>query len=113
MSTDQAMKVEIKGSVWDLGAMALAVVSLALVIVNAALVMRNQGIQADVTQRQQIINQGLQLARIRQGLAQVIGNLAVSKQDHDLSDLLARHGISVSGTPSAAPIPAPTTPQGK
>ena len=105
------MKFEIKGSVWDIATMALAGVSLLLVIVNAALVMRNQAIQFDVTQRQQVINQGLQFLRIRQALAQAVGTLAVNKQDHDLSDLLTRHGISV--TPTQTPAAAPAAPQGK
>jgi hypothetical protein len=105
------MKLEIKGSIWDVATMVLAVLSLVLVIVNAALVVRNQAIQVDVTQRQQIINQGLQFARIRQTLAQVLGNLAINKQDRDLNDLLSKHGISV--TPTGAPAPAPLAPQGK
>jgi hypothetical protein len=105
------MKFEFKGSVSDLATMILAVLSLVLVIVNAALVVRNQTIQVDINQRQQVINQGLQFARIRQALAQVLGNLAVTKQDHDLSDLLSKHGISV--TPTGATAPAPLAPQGK
>lgn len=105
------MKLEIKGSAWDIGTMALAALSLLLVVINAGLVVRNQSLQAEVTDRQQVINQGLQFARIRQTLAQFLGNLAVSKQDHDLSDLLSRHGISLTaGQPPVAPQPAP---QGK
>ena len=105
------MKLEIKGSAWDIVTMALAALSLLLVIVNAALVVRNQSLQAEVTDRQQIINQGLQFARIRQTLVQVLGNLAVTKQDRDLSDLLSRHGVSVTG---GQPLAAPTqAPQGK
>jgi hypothetical protein len=103
------MKFEVRGSAWEVTALALAGLSLLLVIVNAGLVIRNQSIQIDVTQRQQTINQGLEFARIRQTLAQFLGNLAVTKNDRDLTDLLTRHGIAV--TPTAAQ-PAATT-QGK
>ncbi|HEY3917941.1 MAG TPA: hypothetical protein VGL83_09105 [Stellaceae bacterium] len=100
------MKFEIRGSAWDVITMVLAAVSLVLVIINAGLVVRNQALQVDVTQRQQVINQGLQFARIRQTLAQFLGNLAITKNDRDLTDLLTRHGIAVSANPDAG------TPQG-
>ena len=96
------MKFELKGSAWEVVTFTLAGLSLLLVIVNAALVVRNQSLQAEVNDRQQTINQGLQYARLRQAIAQLLGNLAISKQDHDLSDLLSRHGISVNA-PAAAP----------
>lgn len=102
------MKFEIKYPSWEVATMALAALSLLLVVVNAILVIRNQSIQFDVNQRQQTINQGLQFARIRQTLVQFLGNLAVSKNDRDLTDLLTRHGITVT-----APSTAPTAPQGK
>ncbi|HVA11725.1 MAG TPA: hypothetical protein VNF99_00610 [Stellaceae bacterium] len=105
------MNLEIKGSPWEWAIMALAGLSLVLVIVNAGLVVRNQAIQGDVTQRQQIINQGLQFARIRQALAQMLVSVAVSKNDRDLSDMLTRHGIALTGA-AAAPA-APAASQGK
>ena len=105
------MRFEVKGSVWEIATMALAVVSLVLVIVNAALVMRNQALQVEATGRQQVINQGQQFARIRQALAQSLANIATTKNDRDISDLLARHGITVNQAP-AAPAAA-AAPQGK
>jgi uncharacterized protein YpmS len=99
------MQFEIKGSVWEMVAMTLAGLSLVLVIVNAGLVIRNQSIQVEVSQRQQIINQGLQFARIRQVLAQYIANVATQKKDAELSEVLTRHGIALSNPPAA--------PQGK
>ncbi|HLI21802.1 MAG TPA: hypothetical protein VKV32_11825 [Stellaceae bacterium] len=100
-----------KGSFWEIATLSLAGLSLLLVIVNAVLVVRNQSIQVDVNERQQVINQGLQFARLRQAIAQLLGNVAISKQDHDISELLARHGISVNAGP--APSAAPAAPQGK
>jgi hypothetical protein len=105
------MQFEIKGSVWDVTAMTLAGLSLVLVIVNAGLVVRNQSIQVDVSQRQQVINQGLQFARIRQVLAQYIANVATQKKDAELNDVLTRHGIALANPPAAAAAPA--APQGK
>ena len=99
------MQFEIKGSVWEVVTMTLAGISLVLVIVNAGLVLRNQAIQFDVSQRQQVINQGLQFARIRQVLAQYVANVATSSKDVQLSDMLAHHGITLTPTPAA--------PQGK
>jgi hypothetical protein len=105
------MQFEIKGSAWEMATMILAGVSLALVIVNAGLVLRNQSIQFDVSQRQQVINQGLQFARIRQVLAQYVANVAATKKDAELTNLLAHHGITLAATP----VPAATAaaPQGK
>ncbi|HEY3917313.1 MAG TPA: hypothetical protein VGL83_05950, partial [Stellaceae bacterium] len=69
------MKLEMKGSVWEVATMTLAVLGLILVILNAGLVMRNQSIQVTATGRQQVINQGLQYARIRQALAQELATV--------------------------------------
>lgn len=101
-----------RGSVWDTVTMAAAALSLVLVIVNAGLVLRNQSIQVDVSQRQQVINQGLQFARIRQVLAQYIANVATAKKDTELTDVLTHHGITLAAPP-AAPATAPAAPQGK
>jgi hypothetical protein len=106
------MQFEVKGSIWEVVTMAAAALSLVLVIVNAGLVLRNQSIQVEVSQRQQVINQGLQFGRIRQVLAQYIANVATAKKDNDLAEVLTRHGITLAAPP-AAPAPAPAAPQGK
>jgi hypothetical protein len=90
--------------------MAAAALSLILVIVNAGLVLRNQSIQVVVSDRQQIINQGLQFARIRQVLVQYVANVAAAKNDRELTDLLTRHGITLNAPPAQA---VPAAPQGK
>ena len=108
------MQFEIKGSVWEVVTMTLAGVSLVLVIVNAGLVLRNQSIQVEVSQRQQIINQGLQFARLRQVIAQYVANVATAKKDAELTELLTRHGINLAGASTTpAPALAPAAPQGK
>jgi len=92
-----------KGPAWETVTMTLAGLSLVLVILNAGLVLRNQSVQFTLSERQQVINQGLQFARIRQVLAQYVANAAMAKNDRELSDLLTRHGIA----PGAAQVPAP------
>jgi len=104
------MDAEGKGSFWPVGTTILAGLSLVLVIANVALVLRNQSIQAVVGERQQTINQGLEYARIRQVLAQNVANVATAKKDAELSEVLARHGITLASP--AAPS-APAAPQGK
>ncbi|HWE73882.1 MAG TPA: hypothetical protein VG328_12030 [Stellaceae bacterium] len=104
------MQFEVKGSIWNMITMIAAVLSLILVIVNAGLALRNQSLQVDVNQRQQVINQGLQFGRIRQVLAQYIANVATSKKDNELTAVLTHHGITLAAPPAA---PAPAAPQGK
>ncbi len=106
------MQFEVKGSVWEIVTMTAAALSLILVIVNAGLVLRNQSIQVDISQRQQVINQGLQFQRIRQALAQYVANVATAKKDSELTDMLTRHGITLAAPPAQAPA-APAAPQGK
>jgi uncharacterized protein YpmS len=100
------VKFEIKGSSWEIATMTLAALSLVLVLVNGAMVFRNQSLQVEITQRQQVVNQGLQFGRIRQALAQVLANLSVQKSDREIGDLLTRHNISVTVPSAAAPATA-------
>jgi uncharacterized protein YpmS len=107
------MQFEVRGSIWEIVTMTAAALSLILVIVNAGLVLRNQSIQVDVSQRQQVINQGLQFQRIRQVLAQYIANVATAKKDSELTDVLTRHGITLAAPPAHHAPAAPAAPQGK
>lgn len=107
------MKFEGKGSVWEVATMTLAALGLVLVLLNAGLIMRNQSIQATATGRQQVINQGLQFARIRQAVVQLLAAASAGKNDPEIADLLARHGVNLTPA-TATPVPAaPVAPQGK
>ncbi len=87
----------------------LAVAAIVLVPVNAILVVRNQGAQRTVNERQQVINQGVQIARVGQFLIETIARSAVANKDDKLTALLERHGIRVTvNQPAAAAPPAPT-----
>jgi len=85
----------------------VAIASIALVLVNGALAIRSQGDQRDVNQRQQVINQSAQLARVSQLLIESIARSAVANKDDALTQLLEHHGITINVKPPAAP---PSTP---
>ena len=85
----------------------VAAVTLILVILNSFLVVRNQGIEAEVQQRQQIINQSLQVNQVSNALLQMLGQSVLRTQDPQITTLLSEFGITVSETPPAgSPPPA-------
>lgn len=88
----------------------LASLLLVVVIVNAVLFVGNRQIQREIAQRNQVIQQSLQLEPIYQSLVRALAESAVARQDEALRALLASEGIQVSATPApvAQPAPAPT-----
>src|ERR1700676_3950150 len=80
----------------------LAGAGIVLVLINAALLMRNQKAQAEVNQRQQVINHAVQFSRAVQLLVQTIAWTAVTSKDEALVVLLERHGIRITGGPPSA-----------
>jgi hypothetical protein len=78
----------------------LAAAGIVLVLVNAGLVLRNQSVQAVVSQRQQVINQAAMLARASQAVIQALAVTAIKNKDDAILALLERHGIHVN-PPSA------------
>jgi len=90
--------------------MGLAVLSFVLVIVNSTLFLFNQSIQADITRRQQFINQSAALGRVNQALIQSLANLAAANKDDQLAGLLSAQGIRYTVTPNdGAAAPAAGT----
>ncbi len=90
------------GSGW-LGAipLGLAALTLILVFLNVWLVLSNQARQADVNQRQQFINQSIQLGRLNEGLVRALAVAAVNNKDAKLQQLLTEQGINFTVTPNA------------
>ena len=88
----------------------VAAVTLILVILNSFLVVRNQGIEAEVQQRQQIINQSLQVNQVSNALLQMLGQSVVRTQDPQITSLLSEFGITVSETPPAGSLPPAAEP---
>jgi hypothetical protein len=90
----------------------LAGVTLVLVFFNVWFVLDTQARQAEVNQRQQFINQSMQLSRLNEGLVRAIATAAVNTKDEKLRQLLSDQGINVTFTPNAAapPASAPSSP---
>lgn len=91
----------------------LAATTLVLVVLNAFLVFRNQGIEAEVQQRQLIINQSMQVNQVSNVLLQMLGQVVVNTKDPAIQALLTEFGITVNAAPPAAasePAAVPATP---
>ena len=84
-------------------ATALAALSLLLVAANGYLSSRNQLLQADVNQRQQFINQSVQLSQLDNTLIRALANAAVANHDDKLRDILAEVGVTMTLNPAPSP----------
>src|SRR5947199_4830980 len=76
----------------------LAGITLVLAVVYIVLVQENRSVQAEVNQRQQFINQGIQLGRINDALIRALAAAAVDNNDDKLRELLAQNGITINPT---------------
>lgn len=90
---------------------ALSSLILVLVIINIVLGLGNQSIQAEVSERQQIIAQTLQLETLNRQLIGVLANMAIKTNDEQLKKVLADSGINLG--PAQAPVPPPAPPAKK
>ena len=81
----------------------LAGASIALVIVNGTMILGNQSAQADVNQRQQFINQSVQLSRVNEALVRALLSASSGDKDEPIRKLLAQHGISGDSNAPASP----------
>jgi len=91
---------------------ALSGITLILVVAYIVVIQDNRSIQAEVNQRQQFINQSIQLGRFNDTLIRALAAAAVDGKDDKLRELLARNGVTINpktGAPEreAAPAPAP------
>ncbi|HZS85530.1 MAG TPA: hypothetical protein VFA50_21855 [Stellaceae bacterium] len=80
----------------------LAGASIALVIVDGTLFLGNQSAQAVVNQRQQFINQSVQLGRVNEALVRALAAAAETNKDEQLRQVLAQHGITYTVQPRPA-----------
>jgi len=74
----------------------LSALILVLVLVNIFVALGNQSIQAEVSERQQIIAQTIQLESLNRQLINVLANLALKTNDEQLKKVLAASGIDLS-----------------
>ena len=92
---------------------ALSGITLVLVVVYIVVIQDNRSVQSEVNQRQQFINQGIQLGRINDALIRTLATTAVSNTDDKLRDLLAQNGITINpttGAPEREAAPATAAP---
>ena len=81
----------------------LSGLTLVLVVAYIILVQDNRSVQAEVNQRQQFINQSIQLGRINEALIRALAAAAVNNKDDKLRDLLAQSGITINPAGEASP----------
>ena len=92
---------------------ALSGMTLVLVVVYIVLIQGNRSVQSEVNQRQQFINQSIQLGRVNDALIRALATTAVSNNDDKLRDLLAQSGITINpttGAPERETAPAAAAP---
>ena len=81
----------------------LSVLVLLLVLVNIVIGLGNQSIQSDVSERQQVIAQTMQLEALNRQLINVLANLALKTNDEPLMAVLAAAGINLQTAPQTKP----------
>ena len=94
---------------------ALSGITLVLVVAYIVLAQENRSVQAEVSQRQQYINQSIQLGRINDALIRALAAAAVDDNDDKLRELLAQNGITINpatGAPEKQAPPAAAPPAG-
>jgi hypothetical protein len=72
----------------------LAALGLFLVFANVLISQKNQDIRAEISERQKYINQSVQLNKLNNQIIQRLAYLAATKNDVQLKQLLADHGIN-------------------
>jgi hypothetical protein len=80
----------------------LSGLSLVLVLVNGALFLTNRASQAEITARQQFIQQTVQLEGLYREIVKALAELAVKNGDNQIIQMLAAQGISVSNNSPVA-----------
>jgi hypothetical protein len=89
-------------------ATALAALALPLLIINITLVTLNRGQQAEIGQRQQFVQQSVQLEGLYREIVRALAELGARNNDEAVRGLLARHGITYTVNAPAGNAPAPS-----
>jgi ABC-type transport system involved in cytochrome bd biosynthesis fused ATPase/permease subunit len=83
---------------------AVGALTLVLVIVNAVLFLGNRSSQLEVNNRQQYVQQSVQLEGLYREIVKALADLSVKNNDKQIRDMLASQGITVTvGGQGAAP----------
>ena len=91
-------------------AVAVGLACLVLMAANVTLVQLNQSARADVGQRQQYVQQSVQLEGLYREIIRSLADLAARNNDGDVKALLQRHGISFNVSAAPAQTAAPVAP---
>lgn len=83
-----------KWEFWFLTAVGAA--TLLLVIVNAVLFLGNRSSQIEVNNRQQYVQQSIQLEGLYREIVKALVDLSVKNNDKQIKDMLASQGITVT-----------------
>jgi len=90
---------------------ALAGTALVTTVTTIFMSSGNRALQRDVAQRQQEVNQALQLAPLNTQLIQALAVMSVQRNDQQIAKILADNGITVQlNQPPATAAPAPVLP---
>lgn len=91
---------------------ALTGTALLMTITTVVMSNGNRALQRDVAQRQQEVNQALQLAPLNTQLIQALAVMSVQRNDQQIAKILADNGITVqlNQPPGATPTPTPALP---
>lgn len=84
-----------------------ALLCCALVAAQIALTQANAATRGQIAQRQQYVQQSLQLEGLYREIVRALAELSARHQDQDLRALLQRHGITYNVAPAPATAPAP------
>jgi hypothetical protein len=74
---------------------------MALVITNIALFLGNRTVQVQAAERQQFINQSIQLSRLNTQLIRALAATSAQTDDEEIRELLASHGVTFTVNPQA------------
>lgn len=82
----------------------IAAVGFVAMLVNVAFGVSNSNARTDVTQRQQFVQQSVQLEGLYKEIVRSLAELGARNNDGDVKALLQKHGITYNVNP---PAPAP------
>ena len=80
----------------------LGVLLIILALVNVLLTLGNQSLRQQLAERQQLINQSIQMEAIHREIVTGIATIAVKTNDAELKGLLASQGVNLGGDPKSA-----------
>jgi hypothetical protein len=81
---------------------ALASLAVLLMAVNAVLITLNRESQLQLSQRQQFIQQTVPLESLYRDIVKALAEMAIKSSDHQVLNMLAAQGLSVTVNPPAA-----------